>query len=60
MMNLDFWDQFSKTGSVHDYLKYTACTLEYSAEQEIDISREGRNSGDNYTNRDSFSNDADR
>lgn len=57
-MNTDYWDQFLQTGSILDYLKYTACTLESSSENERILDSEGKTCGDSYTNRDSFSNNA--
>ncbi|WFR56600.1 hypothetical protein QA584_23760 [Anaerocolumna sp. AGMB13025] len=28
MRNKDYWEKFSKTGNILDYLNYTACTVE--------------------------------
>ena len=28
MRNKDYWEKFTKTGNILDYLNYTACTLE--------------------------------
>ena len=59
-MDNNSWDQFVQTGSIMDYLKYTACTSETSDRVDAIKNSEGRRSGDSYTNRDSTSNNAHR
>lgn len=54
-MYSEYWDKFSKTGNVFDYLNYTACTLENSTESDLENNEEGGLGVDNYTNRDSNS-----
>lgn len=49
MKQINFWEQFEKTGSVNDYLNFAACTEEELQEEER---KEGGYSG--------FTTDSDR
>jgi len=51
-----YWSIFEQTGSIHDYLNYTACT----SEKELDTEKETNHDGINESDRDRFSNDANR
>lgn len=54
MNHLEYWKRFEETGSISDYLNYTACTLEDATWYRNDI-KEGGSIGDNNTyDRDGF------
>lgn len=59
-MYSEYWDKFSKTGNIFDYLNYTACTLESSTESDLENNEEGGLGVNSYTNRDSNSYHANR
>jgi hypothetical protein len=42
--NSDYWEKFSKTGNIFDYLNYTACTAEDCTQL---LSRENKEGGYN-------------
>ena len=52
MNDLDYWEKFVKTGNVHDYLNYTACTRQDQYGQMTGDFEEGEpRSGDYNSNR---------
>ncbi len=51
-----YWSIFEQTGSIHDYLNYTACT----SENELDTEKETNNDGIDESDRNRVSDDANR
>ncbi len=45
MKNLEYWESFEKTGSISDYLNYTACTAEDYTRHIVNENEEGGFSG---------------
>lgn len=45
MRNTDYWESFTKTGSIGDYLNYTACTMEDNTRHITNENEEGGFSG---------------
>lgn len=41
MNNLEYWEKFEKTGSISDYLNYTACTVEDCTRHFVNEIKEG-------------------
>jgi hypothetical protein len=59
MNQIDYWKKFEQTGSVNDYLIYTACTSEEATCYGRNEVREGGSNCDNNTyDRDGFINHA--
>lgn len=52
MNHEEYWERFTKTGNVYDYLSYTACTIEQSIGYEIETHKEGGNTDYNRIDRD--------
>lgn len=56
MKKEESWNRFEKTGSIREYLKYTACTTE----DELAAKKETKNDRNGYGNRDRTGNNVNR